>query len=74
MKGKIPIFFDCGVRSGTDALKALALGADMVFVGRPIIWGLATLGQEGVEAILDILNDELKRSMILSGVANLKEA
>ena len=46
----------------------------MVFVGRPIIWGLATLGQEGVEAILDILNDELKRSMILSGVANLKEA
>lgn len=45
LKGKnIPIFFDGGVRRGTDILKALALGADAVFIGRPILWGLATDG------------------------------
>jgi len=41
---KIPIYFDGGVRRGTDVLKALALGADCVFVGRPVLWGLATDG------------------------------
>ena len=52
----IPIYFDGGVRRGTDVLKALALGADCVFVGRPILWGLATNGQQGVERVLEILN------------------
>ncbi len=73
MAGRIPIWFDGGVRSGIDALKALALGADLVFVGRPILWGLATQGQQGVEAVLDLLDDELKRAMVLSGVASISE-
>jgi isopentenyl diphosphate isomerase/L-lactate dehydrogenase-like FMN-dependent dehydrogenase len=53
---KVPIYFDGCVRKGSDALKALALGADCVFVGRPILFGLATDGQRGVENVLEILN------------------
>ena len=45
----IPIFFDGGVRRGTDVLKALAYGASAVFIGRPVLWGLAVNGQTGVE-------------------------
>ena len=45
LDGIVPIWFDGGVRKGTDVLKALALGADIVFIGRPIIWGLAAQGQ-----------------------------
>lgn len=73
LKGMVPVWFDSGVRKGTDALKALALGADLVFIGRPIVWGLAALGQAGVEGVLDVLDDELKRAMILSGVSSVKE-
>ena len=48
IKGEVPILFDGGVRSGIDILKALALGADYVFLGRPFVWGLAVNGQKGV--------------------------
>lgn len=44
MKSDIPVFFDGGVRKGTDVLKALAIGADVVFIGRAVLWGLATNG------------------------------
>ena len=57
--GKIPVLVDGGVRWGTDVLKALALGAAAVMVGRPILWGLAANGEEGVSRILEILRDEL---------------
>ena len=66
--GKVDVFMDGGVRQGTDVLKALALGAKAVFVGRPVLWGLAYKGQEGVEDVLNILKDEFKHAMMLSGV------
>ena len=67
------IFFDGGVSRGTDVLKALALGANAVFVGRAALWGLSVEGQEGVEHVLRILNDELKRAMILTGCLSIKD-
>ena len=60
---------DGGVRQGTDVLKALAMGARAVFIGRPVLWGLAYNGQEGVESVLQILRDEFKTAMMLSGTA-----
>lgn len=65
------IFLDGGVRRGTDVLKALALGARAVLLGRPVLWGLAVGGEEGVAHVLDILRDELERAMILAGCPTL---
>lgn len=62
------VMLDGGIRDGTDVFKALALGARCVFVGRPVIWGLAVDGQRGVERVLEILREELDRAMALSGV------
>lgn len=73
IKGKIPILIDGGFRRGTDIFKALALGADAVCIGRPYIWGLASFGQEGVEAVLQILRDELEMVMGQAGTATIKE-
>ncbi|HLU88787.1 MAG TPA: alpha-hydroxy acid oxidase [Cyclobacteriaceae bacterium] len=70
---KIPILIDGGIRRGTDVFKAIALGADAVCIGRPYVWGLAYQGQEGVEKVLDILNEELLRTMKLSGINTIKE-
>jgi 4-hydroxymandelate oxidase len=67
------IVADGGVRRGTDALKLLALGADLVAVGRPILWGLAAGGAEGVQRVLEILRDELSRAMALSGCRSIDE-
>ena len=68
VKGQIPIFFDGGVRRGSDIFKALALGADFVLIGRPALYGLGYKGQEGVETVLNILERELSRTMALAGV------
>ena len=62
---------DSGFRRGTDILKALALGADAICIGRPYIWGMAAFGQEGIEAVLDILRAELRLAMQLHGVSSL---
>ena len=59
---------DGGVRHGTDILKALAMGARAVFIGRPILWGLTYNGQEGVETVLKMLRDEFRVAMMLSGI------
>ncbi len=67
------IFVDGGVRRGTDVVKALALGAAGVFVGRPVIWGLAAAGADGVREVLDDLRDELVRAMKLCGAARLAD-
>ena len=68
------IYVDGGIRRGTDILKALALGARAVLVGRPAVWGLATTGADGVRDVLEHLRLELVRAMALSGVASLAEA
>ena len=73
VNGKIEVYFDGGVRRGTDVLKALALGAQAVFIGRPQIWGLSWNGQKGVEDVINILNRELKKTMILTNCKNIKE-
>jgi 4-hydroxymandelate oxidase len=71
--GRIPVLVDGGVRRGTDVLKALALGASAVGIGRPYIWGLGAFGQPGVERVLDILNNELRLAMVACGARSLKE-
>jgi 4-hydroxymandelate oxidase len=70
---KVPVLLDGGIRRGTDAMKALAMGAKAVLVGRPVLWGLAAGGQHGVEKALSILRDELDLAMALSGCRNLSE-
>jgi (S)-2-hydroxy-acid oxidase len=71
-KNKIPVLFDGGVRHGADIFKALALGADFVLIGRPVLWGLGYKGQEGVETVIDILERELSRTMALAGVTSVE--
>lgn len=71
--GKIPVLFDGGVRRGSDIFKAIALGADLVLIGRPVIWGLGYKGQEGVETVVNILERELSRTMALAGVTNVAD-
>jgi 4-hydroxymandelate oxidase len=61
------VLVDGGVRWGTDVLKALALGARAVLVGRPIVWGLAVGGQAGAQRVLEILREELSTAMALAG-------
>ncbi|XP_054717106.1 2-Hydroxyacid oxidase 1-like [Uloborus diversus] len=67
------IYVDGGVRWGSDIFKALALGANFVFIGRPALWGLAHSGQEGVKRILEILKTELDRTMHLAGCSSIKD-
>ncbi len=71
--GELAILFDSGVRGGADVLKALALGADAVCLGRPYVWGLALEGQAGVETVLKMTLAELDLTMALCGLANLNE-
>jgi len=71
--GKAEVYVDGGIRRGTDVLKALALGARAVLVGRPILWGLAVDGADGVRRVLDHLRTELVRTMALMGVASITE-
>ena len=67
------LIIDGGIRRGTDILKCIALGANAVQIGRPLLWGLHHDGQKGVELVLDILKKEFIESMILTGCANIKE-
>ncbi|WP_437754479.1 alpha-hydroxy acid oxidase [Sorangium sp. So ce1389] len=69
--GRCLVLMDGGVRWGTDVLKALALGARAVLVGRPVLWGLAALGVEGVARVLAALRDELSIAMALAGCPTL---
>jgi isopentenyl diphosphate isomerase/L-lactate dehydrogenase-like FMN-dependent dehydrogenase len=71
--GRIPVLVDGGFRRGTDILKALALGADSVCIGRPYLWGMAAFGQAGVEKVLEILRAELRLAMQLHGVQSLAD-
>ncbi|NEP11547.1 MAG: alpha-hydroxy-acid oxidizing protein [Symploca sp. SIO2C1] len=70
-KGQVLI--DGGIRRGTDILKALALGAKAVLLGRPVLWGLALQGEAGVHHVLQLLRDELELAMGLSGCASIQD-
>jgi len=70
--GKLPILIDGSFRRGADILKALALGARAVMVGRPVLWALAAYGSSGVQAMLEMLQTELARDMAMCGKPNLK--
>lgn len=65
--GGCEVYLDGGIRRGTDILKALALGARAVLIGRPILWGLAVNGADGVYSVLELLRKELELAMALSG-------
>ncbi|WP_245840023.1 alpha-hydroxy-acid oxidizing protein [Sutcliffiella horikoshii] len=66
--GRIPVLFDSGIRKGTDVVKALALGADAVLLGRPYVYGLAINGKEGVQEVLDNFIYDLDATMATAGV------
>ncbi|KAL2706048.1 hypothetical protein AAEP93_001298 [Penicillium crustosum] len=72
-RGRIKIHIDGGIRSGVDIFKALALGAECCWVGRPALWGLAYDGQQGVELMLRILFDDFKRCMQLTGCKSISD-
>ena len=71
--GRVPVLFDSGVRSGSDALKALALGAEAVLIGRPFLCGLGLAGEAGVDHVLRCLLGDLELTMALCGAATVTE-
>ncbi|VVA97585.1 unnamed protein product [Arabis nemorensis] len=71
--GRIPVLFNGGVRRGTDVFKALALGAQAVLVGRPIVYGLAANGENGVRKVIEMLKDEFEITMALSGCPTIND-
>ena len=69
--GRVPVLLDGGIRRGTDVLKALALGAQVVLIGRPYVWGLSVGGAAGVAEVVRILRDEFRSAMALCGTPSL---
>ena len=74
VQGKVPLLIDGSFRRGSDVLKALALGARAVLVGRPVLWGLAAYGARGVQQVLEQLQTELARDMAMCGLQNCRQA
>jgi isopentenyl diphosphate isomerase/L-lactate dehydrogenase-like FMN-dependent dehydrogenase len=69
----LQVFVDGGIKRGSDVFKAIALGADAVGIGRAALFGLAAYGQDGVEKVLDILQDELYTTMQMCGAPSLAD-
>lgn len=69
--GKVPVLLDSGIRSGGDIIKALALGAKAVLVGRPVAWGVGAFGAPGVERVFALFAEEMQRVMAMTGVARV---
>jgi 4-hydroxymandelate oxidase len=72
--GACEVLLDSGIRGGTDVLRALALGADGVLAGRPLMWGLAAGGEAGARRVLDLFAAELRDAMGLAGCGTVAEA
>jgi len=70
---KVPVLLDSGVRSGGDIVKALALGAKAVLIGRPVAWGVGAFGAPGVERVFNILAEETQRVLVMTGVARVRD-
>ena len=68
-----PVVFDSGIRSGLDILRALAIGADFVLVGRPFLYGIAAIGREGGSHVANILRDEMDNALVQMGAKNIAE-
>lgn len=73
VKHRVPIHIDGGIRHGLDVFKAIALGADFCWIGRPVLWGLAYKGQEGVDLCLRLIIEEFHRCMGLAGVTKVSD-
>lgn len=71
--GRVPVLLDGGVRRATDTVKALALGASAVGIGRPVLWGLAIDGRRGVGRVLETMREDLDRTLALCGVTTPRE-
>jgi 4-hydroxymandelate oxidase len=71
--GRMTVLLDGGVRRGTDVLKALALGASAVLIGRPYLWGLAADGEAGVRRVLEMLRSELELALALAGCRSVAD-
>lgn len=74
VSGRAEVYLDGGIRRGTDVLKALALGARAVFVGRPVLWGLAVDGAAGVRKVLGLPREGMELAMVLAGLPRLENA
>ena len=73
VNGKVPVLLDSGIRSGGDIVKALALGAQAVLIGRPLAWGVGAFGARGVERVYAILAEEMQRVMTMTGVGRVAD-
>lgn len=73
VNGRVPVWLDGGVRRGTDVLKALALGASAVGIGKPIFFSLAVGGQDAVSYMLHLLRTELEAAMAICGIQSIKD-
>ena len=70
---EFPLLFDSGVRSGSDIIRALALGANYVMLGRPLMYGIGADGEKGLRRILDIIKDELSTALGLVGLTDIND-
>ncbi|XP_058802708.1 uncharacterized protein LOC131670799 [Phymastichus coffea] len=70
---RVEVYMDGGITQGTDVFKALALGAKMVFFGRPMLWGLTCAGEQGARAVLEMMRREITLAFALAGCSNVKE-
>jgi 4-hydroxymandelate oxidase len=71
VQGRVPVLMDGGIRRGGDIVKAMALGAKAILIGRPYYWGLAAFGQVGVQRVIEMLQGEMMVAMGQSGIPNL---
>jgi isopentenyl diphosphate isomerase/L-lactate dehydrogenase-like FMN-dependent dehydrogenase len=70
---EVAVLLDSGIRSGGDVVKAIALGAKAVLIGRPIGWGVGAAGAEGVERVIDVLSEEIRRVLIMTGTPSVRD-